>query len=43
MDYMLRTTTESAMLTALIAAGVAQEATDIEGEVMVIPTQGIST
>tara|TARA_R110002126_G_scaffold139714_1_gene284518 strand:- start:23 stop:325 length:303 start_codon:yes stop_codon:yes gene_type:complete len=42
MDYMLRTTTESAMLTALIAAGVAQEATDIEGEVMVIPTQGIS-
>ena len=42
MDYMLRTTTESAMLTALIAAGVAQEATDIEGNVIVIPTAGIS-
>jgi hypothetical protein len=42
MDYMLRTTTESAMLTALIAAGVAQEATDAEGEVMAIPTTGIS-
>ena len=42
MDYLLRTTTESAMLTALIAAGVAQEATDIEGQVTVIPTAGIS-
>ena len=42
MDYMLRTTTESAMLTALIAAGVAQETTDIEGNVIVIPTAGIS-
>ena len=42
MDYMLRTTTESAMLTALIAAGLAQETTDTEGEIMVIPTQGIS-
>ena len=39
---MLRTTTESAMEDALIAAGLAQEATDHEGEVMVIPTQGIS-
>ena len=39
---MLRTTTESAMLTALIAAGVAEEATDIEGAVMVIPTAGVS-
>lgn len=42
MDYMLRTTTESAMLTALIAAGVAQEATDHGGEVNVFPTEGIS-
>ena len=42
MDYMLRTTTESDMDDALIAAGVAQEVTDIEGEVIIIPTQGIS-
>jgi hypothetical protein len=42
MDYMLRTTTESEMEDALIAAGVAQEITDIEGEVIVIPTTGIS-
>jgi len=42
MDYMLRTPTESDMEDALIAAGVAQEATDAEGEVMVIPTAGIS-
>jgi len=27
---------------ALIAAGVAQEATNTEGEVMVVPTEGIS-
>ena len=42
MDYMLRTTTESEMEDILIAAGVAQEATDIEGAVMVIPTPGVS-
>jgi hypothetical protein len=42
MDYLLRTTTESEMEDILIAAGVAQEATDIEGEVIVIPTPGIS-
>ena len=42
MDYMLRTTTESEMEDILIAAGVAQEATDHEGEVIVIPTAGIS-
>lgn len=42
MDYLLRTTTESEMEDILIAAGVAQEATDIEGEVMVIPTAGVS-
>jgi hypothetical protein len=42
MDYMLRTTTESEMEDILITAGVAQETTDIEGEVIVIPTTGIS-
>ena len=42
MDYMLRTTTESEMEDILIAAGVAQEATDIEGNVVVIPTAGVS-
>jgi hypothetical protein len=42
MDYLLRTTTESEMEDILIAAGVAQDATDIEGNVMVIPTAGIS-
>ena len=42
MDYLLRTTTESEMEDALIAAGVAQEATDHEGEVNVFPTEGVS-
>ena len=42
MDYLLRTTTESEMEDILIAAGVAQEATDHEGAVMVIPTAGVS-
>ena len=42
MDYMLRTTTESEMEDMLIAAGLAQEVTDIEGSVIVIPTAGIS-
>ena len=42
MDYMLRTTTESEMEDALIAAGLAQEATDYEGEVNVFPTAGVS-
>jgi len=42
MDYMLRTPTESAMDDILIAAGLAQEATDHEGEVTVVPTEGIS-
>ena len=42
MDYLLRTTTESEMEDILIAAGVAQETTDIEGNVIVIPTAGIS-
>ena len=39
---MLRTTTESEMEDILIAAGLAQEATDIEGEVSVFPTPGVS-
>ncbi len=39
---MLRTSTESDMDSILIAAGLAQEATDYEGEVMVVPTAGIS-
>jgi hypothetical protein len=42
MDYMLRTSTDSDMDDILIAAGLAQEATDHEGEVIIIPTQGIS-
>ena len=42
MDYLLRTTTESEMEDILIAAGVAQEATDHEGEVNVFPTPGVS-
>jgi hypothetical protein len=42
MDYMLRTTTESDMDDALIAAGVAQETTDAEGDVTVVPTAAIS-
>ncbi len=39
---MLRTPTESAMEDILIAAGLAQEATDTEGEVTVVPTEHIS-
>ena len=39
---MLRTTTESEMEDILIAAGLAQEATDHEGEVNVFPTPGVS-
>jgi len=42
MDYMLRTSTESVMEDILIAAGLAQETTDHEGEVTVVPTEGIS-
>jgi hypothetical protein len=39
---MLRTPTESAMEDILIAAGLAQEITDHEGEVRVVPTEHIS-
>ncbi len=41
MDYMLRTTTESDMEDALIAAGIAQEVIDSEGEVRVFPIDGV--
>jgi len=42
MDYLLRSTTESDLEDALIAAGVAQEITDQDGEVTVQPVQGIT-
>jgi hypothetical protein len=42
MDYLLRSTTESDLDDALIAAGVAQEVTDIEGEVIVLPVTGVT-
>ena len=41
-DYLLRTTTESDTDDALIAAGVAQEVTDMDGEVTVQPISGIT-
>lgn len=42
MDYLLRSTTESNLDDALIAAGVAQEVTDMDGEVTVRPVEGIT-
>ena len=42
MDYLLRTTTESDMDDSLIAAGLAQEVTDEDGEVMVLPVNGVA-
>ena len=42
MDYLLRTTTESDMDDALIAAGLAQEVTDEDGEVMVLAVSGVT-
>lgn len=42
MDYLLRTTTESDMDDALISAGLAQEVTDEDGEVMVLPVSGVT-
>jgi hypothetical protein len=42
MDYLLRTVTESDMEDALIAAGLAQEVTDTDGEVMVLPVSGVA-
>lgn len=41
MDYLLRSTTESDLHDALIAAGVAQEFTNLDGEVIVQPISGI--
>jgi hypothetical protein len=42
MDYLLRSTTESDLDDALIAAGLAEERTDEEGEVMVLPVAGVT-
>jgi 6-phosphogluconate dehydrogenase (decarboxylating) len=42
MDYMLRSNTESDLDDALIAAGLAEERTDEEGEVMVLPVTGVT-
>lgn len=42
MDYLLRSTTESDLDDALIAAGLAQEVTDMDGEVTVQPVEGIT-
>jgi hypothetical protein len=42
MDYLLRSATESDLDDALIAAGLAEERTDEEGEVMVLPVEGVS-
>jgi len=41
-DYLLRAITESDLDDALIAAGVAQEVTDPDGEVTVLPVEGIT-
>ena len=42
MDYLLRSTTESDMDDALIAAGLAEERIDEDGEVMVLPVAGVT-
>jgi hypothetical protein len=42
MDYLLRTATEDLMDDALIAAGVAQEVTDEDGEVTVVAVSGVA-
>ena len=42
MDYLLRSNTESDLDDALIAAGLAEERTDEDGEVMVLPVTGIT-
>lgn len=42
MDYLLRSTTESDLDDVLIAAGLAEEVTDIDGEVMVLPVTGVT-
>jgi hypothetical protein len=42
MDYLLRATTESDMDDALISAGLVREITDEDGEVFLLPTEGVS-
>jgi hypothetical protein len=42
MDYLLRSTTESDLDDALIAAGLAEERADEEGDVTVQPVAGVS-
>lgn len=42
MDYLLRSTTESDLDDALIAAGLAEERTDEDGEVAVLPVAGVT-
>jgi hypothetical protein len=42
MDYLLRSTTESDLEDALIAAGLAEERTDTDGEVTVEPVAGVT-
>jgi hypothetical protein len=42
MDYLLRSTTESDLDDALIAVGLAEERTDEDGEVTVLPVTGVT-
>jgi hypothetical protein len=42
MDYLLRSNTESDLDDALIAAGLAEERTDVDGDVIVLPVTGIT-
>ncbi len=42
MDYLLRSTTESDLDDALIAAGLAEERTDEDGEIAVLPVAGVT-
>ena len=42
MDYLLRAATESDMDDALISAGLVREITDEDGEVFLLPTEGVS-
>jgi len=42
MDYLLRSSTESDLDDALIAAGLAEERADEDGEVMVLPVTGVT-
>ena len=40
MDYLLRTTTYAAMESALLAAGLITDSTDVQGVAMTIPVSG---